>query len=32
MAGAAWAFMGVIWVSIFTCVGISMNKIVKDNR
>lgn len=31
MTGVAWVFMGVIWVSIFTCVGRSMNKIVKDN-
>lgn len=30
MTGAAWIFMGIIWVTIFTCIGISMRKIVKD--
>lgn len=30
MTGAAWIFMGTIWVTIFTCIGISMRKIVKD--
>lgn len=32
MTGAAWGFMGVIWVTIFTCIGISMSKIVNDNK
>jgi hypothetical protein len=32
MTCAAWVFMGVIWASILTCIGISMNKIVKDNK
>lgn len=32
MTGTAWIFMGVIWVTIITCIGISMRKIIKDQR
>lgn len=32
MTSAAWIFMGVIWATIFTCIGISMNKIIKDEK
>lgn len=32
MTGAAWGFMGVIWSTIFICIGISMSKIVKDPK
>lgn len=32
MTGVAWGFMGTIWVIIFTTIGISMNKIIKDQK
>lgn len=32
MTGAAWGFMGVVWVIIFTTIGISMRKIVGDKK
>lgn len=28
MTSTAWIFMGVIWVTIFTTIGVSMKKIV----
>lgn len=32
MTSAAWIFMGTIWVTIFTVIGISMSKIIKDQK
>lgn len=32
MTGAAWVFMGVIWSAIIVCVGVSMRKIIKDQK
>ena len=32
MTSAAWVFMGAIWVVIFTCIGISMRKIVNHEK
>lgn len=32
MTSVAWGFMGVIWATIFVCIGISMKKIVKDQK
>ena len=32
MTSAAWGFMAIIWITIFTTVGISMTKIVKTPR
>lgn len=32
MTSAAWGFMGVIWIAILVCIGVSMKKIVKDQR
>lgn len=32
MTGAAWTFMGIIWLTIFTSVGVSMSKILKDQK
>lgn len=29
MTGAAWIFMGVIWVTILVTIGVSMSKILK---
>lgn len=32
MTSAAWIFMGVIWVTIFSTIGISMSKIIKAQK
>lgn len=32
MTGSAWIFMGAIWITIFSCIGISMSKIVKGEK
>lgn len=30
MTGAAWIFLGAIWTTIFTTIGISMKTIIKN--
>lgn len=32
MTSAAWTFMGAIWCTIFVAIGISMRKIVADEK
>lgn len=32
MTSAAWIFMGAIWVTILSAIGISMNKILKGQN
>lgn len=32
MTSAAWIFMGVIWVTIFSVIGISMSKIINPEK
>lgn len=32
MTIAAWGFMGVIWCTIIITVGVSMSKIIKDQK
>lgn len=30
MTGAAWGFLGCVWAIIFITIGVSLNKIVKN--
>lgn len=32
MTGAAWTFLGCVWVIIFTAIGISLKTIVKEQQ